>query len=131
MYIHLQPLHPLGHEPGESLTAALKREFLEETGIEVKVIKNVGMADFMLPWTWNNYEFVHHIAAFYLVEKVGGNLKNPQQFEGQDSLNAMWVSKDEASMNDASPLILKAFRWMEEEVLSPDVEVYEEWEIKD
>lgn len=118
-------------EPGESLTAALKREFLEETGIEVKVVKNVGIADFMLPWGWNDYEYVHHIAAFYLVEKVGGNLKIPHQFEGQDSLGALWISKGEARINEASPLVLKAFRWVEEEVLSPDVEVYEEWEIKD
>ncbi|MGD6795363.1 NUDIX hydrolase [Metabacillus indicus] len=118
-------------EPGESLTAALKREFLEETGIEVKVIRNVGIADFMLPWAWDNYEYVHHIAAFYLVEKVGGNLKIPQQFEGQDSLGALWVSKDGASINEASPLVVKALRWMEEEVLSPYVEVYEVWEVKD
>ncbi|WP_420489398.1 hypothetical protein [Neobacillus drentensis] len=38
----------------------MKREVLEETGIEIEVIKNLGVIDFMLPWEWEEYSRVHH-----------------------------------------------------------------------
>lgn len=36
-------------EDGETLSEAMKREFLEETGIEIEIIKNIGVTDFKLP----------------------------------------------------------------------------------
>ncbi|MGG4489847.1 NUDIX hydrolase [Metabacillus idriensis] len=129
-YINRYDLPGGSLEDGESLTGALKREFLEETGIEVKIEKNLGIADFMLPWDWNDCEFVHHIAAYYLVEKVRGNINNPHQFEGQDSLGALWLSEKEANINNASPLVLKAFRWLKESVFDQDIEVYNDWKMK-
>ncbi|TDL82430.1 NUDIX hydrolase [Peribacillus frigoritolerans] len=129
-YINRYDLPGGSLEDGESLTVALKREFLEETGFEVKVDKNLGIADFMLPWAWNEYEFVHHIAAYYLVEVIRGDIKIPHQFEGQDSLGALWLSEEEANINNASPLLLKAFRWLKGSVFDPDVEIYDDWEIR-
>lgn len=117
-------------EDGESLTTALKREFLEETGIEVQVEKNLGIADFMLPWNWNEFDYVHHIAVYYLVKKVRGEIKKPAQFEDQDSLGALWLSEQEATINNASPLVLKAFKWLKENEFDLDVELYDNWKMK-
>jgi 8-oxo-dGTP pyrophosphatase MutT (NUDIX family) len=36
-------------EEAESLTVAMKREFLEETGIEIEIVKSLGVIDFILP----------------------------------------------------------------------------------
>lgn len=117
-------------EEVESLTSAMKREFLEETGLEIEINHNIGVIDFMLPWDWKEFTDVHHIAVYYLVKIVGGNLTEPVQFEGQDSLGAFWVSEQEVSVDNASPLVLKAFEWIKNKHLGINVELYEQWEVK-
>jgi ADP-ribose pyrophosphatase YjhB (NUDIX family) len=117
-------------EESESLTEAMKREFLEETGIEIEVVKNLGIIDFMLPWDWKEFTYVHHIVVYYLVSRVGGKVTTPKQFDGQDSLGALWVSENEVTVNNASPLVLKAFEWLKNGELGLDVECYQQWEVK-
>ncbi len=117
-------------EDAESLTVAMKREFLEETGIEIEVVKNLGVIDFMLPWEWREFTHVHHIGVYYLVNKVGGQLITPRQFDGQDSLGALWVSENEVTIHNASPLVLKAVEWLKNGELGLDVECYQRWEVK-
>ena len=56
----------------ESLLAALHRECKEETGLEVKVIKQVGTVDFQYLSKFKDYTHVHHIAVLYEVEKSAG-----------------------------------------------------------
>lgn len=108
-YINRFDLQGGSLEEAESLTVAMKREFLEETGIEIEIVKSLGVIDFILPWEWREFTHVHHIGAYYLVNKVGGKLITPKQFDGQDSLGALWVSENEVTVNNASPLVLKAF----------------------
>lgn len=117
-------------EEGESLSVAVKREFVEETGLEIELEQNIGVVDFKLPWDWNGFTDVHHIAVYYLVNKIGGELTEPLQFEGQDSLGALWISEQEISLENSSPLVLKAFEWIKTQKLSLDVESYEEWLVK-
>lgn len=117
-------------EESESLTNAMKREFLEETGIEIEIVKNLGVIDFMLPWDWKEFTHVHHIAVYYIVQKIGGQLTIPKQFFGQDSLGALWVSKNEVTVNNSSPLVIKAFEWFNKGELCLNVECYENWEVK-
>ncbi|MHC0038868.1 NUDIX hydrolase [Pseudoneobacillus sp. C159] len=117
-------------EESESLTEAMKREFFEETGIEIEIEKNLGVIDFMLPWKWKEFSHVHHIGIYYLVSKIGGNLIIPEQFDGQDSLGALWVSENEVTLNNSSPLVLKAFEWLKKGELGIDVECYQKWEVK-
>jgi 8-oxo-dGTP pyrophosphatase MutT (NUDIX family) len=69
----------------------MRREFLEETGFEIDIIKNIGIIDFMPPWDWKEFTYVHHICVYYSVKIIGGELIEPVQFEGQDSLGALWV----------------------------------------
>jgi hypothetical protein len=76
----------------------------------------------MLTWDWKEFTDVHHIAVYYLVKIVVGNLTEPVQFEGQDSLGALWVSEQEVTVNNASPLVLKAFEWIKNKHLGINVE---------
>ncbi|MEK3886341.1 NUDIX hydrolase [Bacillus sp. FSL K6-3431] len=117
-------------EDAESLSIAMKREFSEETGLKIEIHKNIGVIDFMLPWEWKGFTDVHHIAVFYLVKHKSGSLTEPLQFEGQDSLGAVWVSIEDISVENASPLVLKAFEWVKNNNLGLDVESYKQWEVK-
>jgi 8-oxo-dGTP diphosphatase len=55
-----------GVEFNETLEDALKREFLEETGLEIKVCEFLGIFEFIE----NNF---HAIELFYKVNIIGGN----------------------------------------------------------
>ncbi|MCA0147210.1 NUDIX domain-containing protein [Rossellomorea vietnamensis] len=116
-------------EEGESLEEAMRREFLEETGIEIEIEEQIGVSDFKFPSVWRDFTNVHHIAVYYSVRKIGGEISIPEQFEGQDSLGAVWVSEHEVSRENASPLVIKAFEWLETNELGLNAEVYEEWEV--
>ncbi|MCF2650014.1 MULTISPECIES: NUDIX hydrolase [Niallia] len=117
-------------EQGESLTMAMRREFLEETGIEIEIQKQIGMADFMFPCNWRKFTHIHHIAAFYTARKIGGEIIVPEQFEGQDSLGAEWVSIENITIHNASPLVLKAVEWIQTGSLGLEVTWFPEWEVK-
>lgn len=114
---------------GETLSKAIKREFLEETGIEIKVEENIGVMDFKLPWLWKEFTNVHHIAVFYTVRNIGGKIKMPKQFEGQDSLGTAWVSEKDVSLDNASPLVLKAFEWLKTRDIGIDAVIYRDWKV--
>lgn len=116
-------------ENGESLVECVQREVLEETGFAIKVEESIGVADFMLPWDWKGFTHVHHIAVFYTVSIVGGTLLQPEPFPGQDSLGALWVSKDSLSIENASPLVMKAINWLDTKELGIGVDRYEKWEV--
>lgn len=129
-YINRYDLPGGSLEEAESLAIAMKREFLEETGLEIEIKQNIGVTDFMLPWEWKEFTDVHHIAVFYQVKVVSGELTKPLQFEGQDSLGALWVSKEDVTVDNASPLVLKAFEWINNKQLGINVELYEQWVVK-
>lgn len=116
-------------EEGETLSEAMKREFLEETGLEIEIEKNIGVIDFKLPWLWKEFTYVHHIATYYSVRKIGGKIKIPEQFVGQDSLGAVWVSEKDVSLDNASPLVLKAFEWLKTKDLGINADIYKDWKV--
>lgn len=116
-------------EEGEALSEAMKREFLEETGLEIEIEENLGVIDFKLPWLWKEFTDVHHIAVYYFVRKTGGKIKITEQFEGQDSLGAVWVSEKDVSLDNASPLVLKAFEWLKTKDLGINAEIYKDWKV--
>jgi hypothetical protein len=47
------------------------------------------------------------IRVLLLVFMVGGNLITPKQFNGHDSLGALWVSESEVSVDNAAPWSLR------------------------
>ncbi|RIU92037.1 NUDIX hydrolase [Oceanobacillus picturae] len=118
-------------EEGEGLSIAMQREFKEETGIDIEILKNLGAIDFIAPWNWKGFTHVHHIAVYYEVKRIGGKIIKPAQFEGQDSLGAVWVTKEEVSLDNASPLVLKAFEWINKNELGIETVCYDQWEVKE
>ncbi len=128
-YINRYDLPGGSLEEGEDLSTAMKREFLEETGLEIKIEENIGVIDFKLPWLWKEFTDVHHIAVYYSVKIIGGELSIPEQFDGQDSLGALWVSKKDISLDNASPLVLKAFEWLSTHDLGIDAQTYDDWKV--
>lgn len=105
----------------------MKREFLEETGLEIEIEENIGVIDFKLPWLWREFTDVHHIAVYYSIKAIGGELNVSEQFDGQDSLGALWVSEKDVSLENASPLVLEAFEWVRTNNLGIDAKTYEDW----
>ncbi|AHA29666.1 MULTISPECIES: NUDIX hydrolase [Exiguobacterium] len=128
-YINRYDLPGGSLEEGETLATAMRREFTEETGLEVALERQIGVADFKLPWDWREFEEVHHIAVFYLVRQTGGVLSIPEQFVGQDSLGARWVNASDVSIDNASPLVLEAFRWIEEQQLDLEARHFSNWDV--
>ena len=78
---------------------------------------------------WREFTDVHHIAVYYSVRKISGELVIPEQFSGQDSLGALWVSPEDVTIDNASPLVLKAFEWMKKNQLGIEAKVYKTWEV--
>lgn len=129
-YINRYDLPGGNLEPRESLKEAVQREFLEETGLLIDVLEQIGTADFMIHTDWREGTAVHHIAVFYLVEQTGGSITKPLLFEGQDSLGAVWIAEEEATKENSSPLVLKAFEWLRTKKFSIEATYYEQWQVK-
>lgn len=53
-----------------------------------------------------------------------------EQFEAQDSLGAVWVSEEEVSHENASPLVMKAFEWIRTRDLGLEGNYYSNWKEK-
>ncbi|WP_236687194.1 NUDIX hydrolase [Ornithinibacillus californiensis] len=118
-------------EEGESLSDAMVREFKEETGLDIEIVEQIGVTDFLFPSNWRDFTDVHHIAVFYIVKKIGGEITVPEAFEGQDSLGAEWVTSQDVSEDNASPLVMKALEWLETKTLGLHVNRDEEWIVKE
>lgn len=128
-YINRYDLPGGSLEEGEALSEAMNREFHEETGLEIEIEDNIGVIDFKLPWLWRDFTDLHHIAVYYSVKKIGGELSVPEQFDGQDSLGALWISEKDVSFDNASPLVLKAFEWIKTKHLGIVATTYENWKV--
>ncbi|RAV19101.1 NUDIX hydrolase [Paenibacillus contaminans] len=117
-------------EANECLAAAVQREFLEETGIKVQIKENLGVCEYLVPYelTKRGTSHIHHVAAFYLVQNIGGTFtQTPEKFEGQDSLGALWVPIKEITADNSSPLVLQAIQWLNTKKLSLEFQRLDTW----
>ena len=83
---------PKGHvEPGETLVETAVREVAEETGIEARVLIELGTIDYWFATaTTRVHKFVHH----YLLEAIGGEL-TVENDPDREAIDAAWTRLDE------------------------------------
>lgn len=95
-------------ELGESLQDGVKREVLEETGLEVHPLEVLLVFDRIQ----KNAERVqyHYVIVDYVCRPTGGRLKS-----GSDVMDARWVEREELSRYQITPkaaaVIEDAFTW--------------------
>ncbi|MEO7132341.1 MAG: NUDIX hydrolase [Dermatophilaceae bacterium] len=83
---------PKGHvEPGETLVQTAAREVAEETGIEGRVLVELGTIDYWFATsTTRVHKFVHH----YLLEATGGELTIDNDPD-HEAIDVAWIRLDE------------------------------------
>lgn len=119
-------------EPNEGVTAAVIREVAEETGVRVDVVRHVGVCDFFVGWARDDYSHEHHIAMLYETRCIGGEAATEvDDFDGQDSSGALWMSPEELSPEEASPALLEAVKWLQTGQLALDTQRFDGWVIKE
>jgi ADP-ribose pyrophosphatase YjhB (NUDIX family) len=95
-------------ELGESLQQGVRREVLEETGLEVRVLEFAEVLERIMTDDRGAVEY-HYVLLDYLCEPVGGALS-----AGDDAVEAAWVNRADLSARSLTPgleaVIEKAFQ---------------------
>ena len=131
-YIHRFDLPGGSLEDGESLTNALMREVKEETGLQVQTFNQLGTINFLYAWSYEETSMNNHICVFYQISAWSGNiLKETDNFDGQDSLGALWVPFEEINLSNSSLLVLKAKEFYQKKKFIVADQYLSDWKIKD
>lgn len=95
-----------GIEHGELPIEAVRREIMEEVGIEVDNIKLLDVSSVAFKWNLdeNAIEDLHHIGIFYTVDCKSKDLK--KDADGRDSLGAKWYPITELKKEELSPFTI-------------------------
>lgn len=118
-------------EKDEALTDGLVREFMEETGLSIRVKDNLGTFDFFVRYQEDSFTHMHHIAALYRVEiREDQPVADIGTFAGQDSLGSSWVELAEITLDSASPVAVLAAEWLTSGRLPSEPGYYDKWEMK-
>lgn len=96
-------------EFGERPENALKREFLEETGIEIKKYTLYDSDSVSFEWLYKekNIKF-HHIGIFYKIEEYTNTIKNKIEIDNQndDSMGAEFYNISQLNKKDLSAIAI-------------------------
>ncbi len=91
-------------EHGEKPVETLKRELLEEVGVNIKSFKLYDANSVIVNWFHHEeMENMHHIGIIYIVDIENDTIKETS--DGQDSLGAKWISIEELNKDMISPLV--------------------------
>ena len=116
-------------EIGESLVETLKREMLEETGLQVSAIHKNTIRDVFV--TVPEIACVHHKFVLFTIDVEEKDAQTVENFvtseEKNDSKGIRWVPLEEVSVVNASPLVMEAAR--PSEIF--EAKRYEQWMMYD
>ncbi|MBI4891173.1 MAG: NUDIX hydrolase [Acidobacteria bacterium] len=84
-------------ETGERLESAVRREVLEETGLQVRPVESAAIFERIMPDIEGRTQF-HYVIVDYICELMGGSLK-----PGSDVANARWVALDKLNTVKMAP----------------------------
>ena len=96
-----------GIEYGERPEEALKREFIEEIGLEIESFSLYKVITYYVTWNISDtkQEKLQHLAVIYKVKLNELELdKIKMDADGHDSLGANWYDIDKLSLEELSPL---------------------------
>lgn len=131
-YINRFDLPGGSQESGEKLEDTLIREIKEETNLTIKSFHQLGVVNFIYPWSYKDTNMNNHIAVFYEIDTVQGkNLETVNQFLGQDSLGSIWLSLDELTDENSSLLVMKAKEYIQERKFIDKSWVINKWKVLD
>lgn len=117
-------------ENSEGLDETLKREVYEETGAELMQYVQLGVTSFRYPWDYLDFNYNKHIAVFNLIEDIDGEiLQTVGNFDGQDSSGAVFMALSSLTVDNSSPLVMKAKEYLENKNFTPTDEVLSEWTV--
>lgn len=129
-YINRYDLPGGSLENGEGLNSAIKREVSEETWIKIKNYIQLGTMAFKYPWKYQRYEWNEHICVFYLIKGYEGISQNKvSQFIGQDSLGSKFVELNNLNVDNSSPLVSLAKRYINSGKFEFDDITFNKWHI--
>jgi hypothetical protein len=99
--------------------------------LTVQKYSQLGITSFKYPWDYLNYHYNQHIAVFYDVEELSGKIEEiAPQFDGQDSLGAVFIPLENISIRNASPLVLKAKEYLLNNRRFEDEDtIFDEWTV--
>ena len=98
-------------EHGEKPVETLKREIMEEVGVNVKNCRIMDANSVVVDWDnpyINEREHMHHIGIIYDVEIEDGDIKTDA--DGLDSLGAVWYSLSKIKKEKISPLTYETLK---------------------
>ena len=98
-------------ETGEPLEEALRREVMEETGLEVEIVHLIEVFERIMSGDAGEVEY-HFILLDYICRVTGGTL-----LASDDASQAVWFTQDEIAGLKITPgtpaVIAKAFQWLQ------------------
>lgn len=131
-YINRFDLPGGSQEFGETLEDTLVREFKEETNLTVRAFQQLGVVNFLYPWSYEDTNMNNHIATFYEIDSfVGENFEKVDHFLGQDSAGSLWLPLEELTEDNSSLLVLKAKEYIQKEIFIDKSWILDKWKVLD